>query len=140
MDSSADSTTATGGDTSPSLDSLSFWTYMAAGSVAGMVEYMAMFPVDTLKTRMQMAGATSASPLPGNYAAHFSHFFASIVHTEGLLGLYRGIAAIALAPIPPTSSTFPCLRHVRNFGGRHSHHCWSTPPLASSRPPPVTPC
>ncbi|CAA6661847.1 unnamed protein product [Spirodela intermedia] len=36
-----------------SYDGLQFWQFMVAGSVAGVVEHTAMFPVDTLKTRMQ---------------------------------------------------------------------------------------
>ncbi|KAI7987015.1 Mitoferrin [Camellia lanceoleosa] len=124
MDSSADSTTATGGDTSPSLDGLSFWKYMAAGSVAGMVEHMAMFPVDTLKTRMQMAGATSPPPLPGHSAAQFSRFFASIVRTEGPLGLYRGIAAMGLGAGPAHAVYFSVYETCKQKlgGNRPGHH------------------
>ncbi|KAH9293834.1 hypothetical protein KI387_040961, partial [Taxus chinensis] len=33
-------------------DGLNFGQFMLVGSVAGMVEHTAMFPVDTLKTRM----------------------------------------------------------------------------------------
>ncbi|KAF9626000.1 hypothetical protein IFM89_030654 [Coptis chinensis] len=42
-------------------DGMGFWKFMLAGSVAGMVEHMAMFPVDTLKNRMQMLGTTSTA-------------------------------------------------------------------------------
>ena len=44
-------------------DGLRFWQYMLAGSVAGVVEHTAMFPVDTLKTHMQ-AGAPPCRPAP----------------------------------------------------------------------------
>ena len=37
-------------------DGLPFTKYMIAGAVAGMTEHVAMFPVDTIKTRMQVTG------------------------------------------------------------------------------------
>ncbi|KAL7232010.1 hypothetical protein ACSBR2_010096 [Camellia fascicularis] len=97
---------------------------MAAGSVAGMVEHMGMFPVDTLKTRMQMAGATSAPPLPGNSVAHFSCFFASIVRTEGPLGLYRSIAAMGLGASPAHAVYFSVYETCKQKlgGNRPGHH------------------
>eukprot|EP00197_Chlamydomonas_leiostraca_P011466 CAMPEP_0202870806 /NCGR_PEP_ID=MMETSP1391-20130828/16831_1 /ASSEMBLY_ACC=CAM_ASM_000867 /TAXON_ID=1034604 /ORGANISM="Chlamydomonas leiostraca, Strain SAG 11-49" /LENGTH=69 /DNA_ID=CAMNT_0049551451 /DNA_START=217 /DNA_END=422 /DNA_ORIENTATION=- len=39
-----------------SYDGLSFLSHMVAGSMAGMVEHIAMYPVDTIKTRMQALG------------------------------------------------------------------------------------
>lgn len=82
-------------DTEYSHDGLRFSQFMIAGSVAGMVEHMAMFPLDTLKTRMQMAkeahGATHS--LVGRT-------FASILKAEGAWGLYRGIGAMALGAGP----------------------------------------
>ncbi|XP_030537298.1 mitoferrin-like [Rhodamnia argentea] len=75
-------------------DGLLFWQYMVAGSIAGSVEHMAMFPVDTLKTRMQ-ALAGSCRTQPGIYRA-----FTSILKLEGPAGLYRGIGAMGLGAGP----------------------------------------
>ncbi|KAF6174658.1 hypothetical protein GIB67_006310 [Kingdonia uniflora] len=80
-------------------DGLAFWKYMLAGSIAGMVEHMAMFPVDTLKTRMQMLGATP-SCCAHSPSHHVGPFLASIMRSEGPLGLYRGIGAIGLGAGP----------------------------------------
>lgn len=76
-------------------DGLSFGQFMVAGSVAGMVEHMSMFPVDTLKTRMQMLAS----------AGGFSHSgvgkaLLSIMRSEGPFGLYRGIGAMGLGAGP----------------------------------------
>ncbi|XP_073115099.1 uncharacterized protein [Elaeis guineensis] len=76
------------------LDGLGFWKFMVAGSVAGMVEHLAMFPVDTLKTRMQMLAASSPHHAP------VGRFLAAIVRSEGPSGLYRGIAAMGLGAGP----------------------------------------
>ncbi|RDX82336.1 SPAC8C9.12c, partial [Mucuna pruriens] len=72
-------------NTSPN-DGLEFWQYMIAGSIAGLVEHTAMFPVDTIKTRMQ--------------AHPFRQSLGSIIKLEGPKGLYRGIAAMGLGAGP----------------------------------------
>ncbi|KAF7153403.1 hypothetical protein RHSIM_Rhsim01G0200500 [Rhododendron simsii] len=38
------------------FETLLFWQFMVSYSVAGAVEHMAMFPVETLKTRRQTIG------------------------------------------------------------------------------------
>ncbi|XP_042509867.1 mitoferrin-like [Macadamia integrifolia] len=77
-----------------SHDGLEFWQYMIAGSIAGCVEHMAMFPVDTLKTRMQAMGACPAKTVGLREA------LTSILKHEGPLGLYRGIGAMGLGAGP----------------------------------------
>ncbi|KAH9555003.1 hypothetical protein CY35_08G092200 [Sphagnum magellanicum] len=76
-------------------DGLKFGHYMLAGSVAGMVEHMAMFPVDTLKTRMQMLASAG-----GSRHSTVSRALVSIVKSEGAVGLYRGIGAMGLGAGP----------------------------------------
>ncbi|MQL83485.1 hypothetical protein Taro_015977 [Colocasia esculenta] len=78
-----------------SHDGLCFWQFMAAGSVAGVIEHTAMFPVDTLKTRMQAQGGASCRPGLG-----VRHALVSILRQEGPLGLYRGIGAMGLGAGP----------------------------------------
>jgi solute carrier family 25 iron transporter 28/37 len=79
----------------PTHDGLEFWQYMIAGSVAGSVEHMAMFPVDTLKTRMQAIGGSCAIERVGVRQA-----LGSILKFEGPAGLYRGIGAMGLGAGP----------------------------------------
>jgi solute carrier family 25 iron transporter 28/37 len=62
---------------------------MAVGSVAGMAEHMAMFPVDTLKTRMKVAASTG-----GSLHIVVGKTFISMTKSEGPLGFYMGIAAM----------------------------------------------
>ncbi|KAG4184341.1 hypothetical protein ERO13_A09G167300v2 [Gossypium hirsutum] len=79
----------------PTHDGLHFWQFMIAGSIAGTVEHMAMFPLDTLKTRMQALGAScSVQPVSVRQA------LGSILKLEGPPGLYRGIAAMGLGAGP----------------------------------------
>ncbi|KAJ0978356.1 hypothetical protein J5N97_013830 [Dioscorea zingiberensis] len=77
-----------------SHDGLEFWQYMIAGSIAGVVEHTAMFPVDTLKTRMQ-AGAPPCQPPLG-----LRETLRSVLRQQGILGLYRGISAMSLGAGP----------------------------------------
>ncbi|PSS11363.1 Mitoferrin like [Actinidia chinensis var. chinensis] len=118
MDPSAASTTD-GGDNPH--NGPRFLKYMLAGSVAGMVEHMAMFPVDTLKTRMQMVGASpscaASPPLP------FGRFIASIVRSEGPMGLYRGIGAMGLGAGPAHAVYFSVYELCKqSFGGNGPGH------------------
>ncbi|GMI96420.1 mitochondrial iron transporter 2 [Hibiscus trionum] len=80
---------------SPTHDGLHFWQFMIAGSIAGTVEHMAMFPLDTLKTRMQVIGASCPVQPFGVRQA-----LGSILKLEGPSGLYRGIAAMGLGAGP----------------------------------------
>ncbi|XP_028764566.1 mitoferrin isoform X2 [Neltuma alba] len=76
-------------------DGLQFWQYMVAGSIAGSIEHMAMFPVDTLKTRMQAITGLDPAHHVGARRA-----LGSILKLEGPSGLYRGIAAMGLGAGP----------------------------------------
>lgn len=100
----------------PVHDGLQFWQFMMAGSVAGSVEHMAMFPVDTLKTRIQ-ANIGSSCKTP---RITLRQSFGSIVKVEGLGGLYRGIAAMGLGAGPAHAVYFSvyevCKKYLSSAG------------------------
>ncbi|KAG6503161.1 mitoferrin-like [Zingiber officinale] len=75
-------------------DGLHFWQFMVAGSVAGLVEHTAMFPVDTLKTRMQIGSPLCHPPLGLRQVLH------GVLRAEGPFGLYRGLVAMSLGAGP----------------------------------------
>ncbi|KAL3531654.1 hypothetical protein ACH5RR_005175 [Cinchona calisaya] len=81
----------------PTHDGLQFWQFMVAGSIAGSVEHMVVFPIDTLKTRMQAIGSSSSYKAP---SPTLRQSFVSIMQIEGLGGFYRGIAAMGLGAGP----------------------------------------
>ncbi|XP_047321350.1 mitoferrin-like [Impatiens glandulifera] len=78
----------------PAHDGLHFWQFMVAGSIAGSIEHMAMFPVDTIKTRMQVLGSCPMKSVSVRQA------FGSILRIEGISGFYRGIGAMGLGAGP----------------------------------------
>ncbi|WOK99325.1 mitoferrin-like [Canna indica] len=90
------------------------WQYMAAGSVAGMAEHMAMFPVDTLKTRMQTVACSSS---PHCHNLNVGRLLASIVRSEGPSGLYRGIAAMGLGAGPAHAAYFTVYELCKDWLG-----------------------
>ncbi|GMH29107.1 hypothetical protein Nepgr_030950 [Nepenthes gracilis] len=111
---SAEPTATLSPSPSASIDGLHFWQFMLAGSLAGCVEHMAMFPIDTLKTRMQALGSTSPA------AAHaqsitLRHSLASILRLEGPAGLYRGIWAMGLGAGPAHAVYFSVYEFCKKF-------------------------
>eukprot|EP00249_Psilotum_nudum_P017707 c26451_g1_i4 orf=314-1342(-) len=99
-------------------DGLGFGQYMVAGSVAGMVEHMAMFPVDTLKTRMQVLASAG-----GSVHSALSAAFVSIMKQEGTFGLYRGIGAMGLGAGPAHAVYFAVYEFCKEkFGGNMDGH------------------
>ncbi|KAK9061533.1 hypothetical protein SSX86_018715 [Deinandra increscens subsp. villosa] len=75
-------------------DGLHFWQFMISGSIAGMVEHMSMFPIDTIKTRMQVLGSCPIKSVGLRQALH------SILKSDGPAGLYQGIGAMGLGAGP----------------------------------------
>ena len=65
--------------------------YMLSGATAGIAEHVAMFPVDTVKTRMQAL----AHPGQRLHGMSLHSAFSAIVRREGVLRMYRGVGAVA---------------------------------------------
>jgi solute carrier family 25 (mitochondrial iron transporter), member 28/37 len=65
---------------------------MLAGAAAGMSEHIAMYPVDTVKTRMQAL----AHPGQHLHGAPLHLALVSIIRREGVLRLYGGVSAVAI--------------------------------------------
>ncbi|XP_027350899.1 mitoferrin-like [Abrus precatorius] len=80
---------------SPTHHNLHFCQYMIAGSIAGFVEHTAMFPIDTLKTRMQALNGPSSV-----HSLGLRKTLSSIIKLEGPKRLYRGITAMGLGAGP----------------------------------------
>lgn len=66
---------------SKSQEPLALWKYVVSGGGAGVIEISLMYPTDVIKTRAQLS-TTSTSMLS---------VLRSIVQTQGVRGLYRGI-------------------------------------------------
>jgi len=69
--------------------------YLAAGAAAGIAEHCVMFPIDSVKTRMQ-----SLHPHPNASYRNIKHAITKIVKTEGKFRAFRGVNAVALGAAP----------------------------------------
>ena len=108
-----------------------FYKHMAAGAVAGTTEHTAMFPLDTIKTRMQTAVSSydkRAATQPASSSissSFFRHAVSStraaadnVIKTEGVAGLYRGVAAVGIGAGPAHAVYFATYEHMKSlFGG-----------------------
>ncbi|PQQ06557.1 mitoferrin [Prunus yedoensis var. nudiflora] len=85
-------------------DGLHFWQFMIAGSIAGMVEHMAMFPVDTIKTHMQALGSCPIKSVGVRQA------LGSILKSEGPPASTVALEPWGSEPARHTPSTSPSMR------------------------------
>jgi transmembrane carrier protein len=81
-----------------SSDSLSPASTMLAGACGGSAYWLATFPADTVKSRMQSGQLPRGAPFVGSLA--------SIFRSEGLGGLYRGLGVTLSRAIPSNALIF----------------------------------
>ena len=132
-----------------------FYGHMLSGALAGTTEHCAMFPLDTIKTRMQtattsaVAGATlgGSTTVPSQSSARWIPRLTTIpsrgpvasiraaasgvVGSHGVAGLYRGVAAVGIGAGPAHALYFATYEHMKHAlasdDGRHHpfHHAFA---------------
>ncbi|KAI5837381.1 mitochondrial carrier domain-containing protein [Morchella snyderi] len=93
---------------------------LVAGAFAGIMEHVVMYPVDAIKTRMQIVNPTPAAMYSG-----ITNAVAQISSTEGVRSLWRGIASVALGAGPAHAVYFGTYEAVKQkLGGNDGseHH------------------
>ena len=70
-----------------------FWQHAVAGSAAGLAEHSVMFPVDTVKTHLQVNAATRASLL-------------EMIQAQGVPRMWRGVQTMFAGCIPAHAAYF----------------------------------
>jgi len=70
-----------------------------AGGMAGMFNWLVALPIDTLKSKLQVAPE-------GTYKHGIRSVFAEIMRTEGPAALYRGLSAVMLRAFPANAACF----------------------------------
>ncbi|WVO13649.1 hypothetical protein L204_101270 [Cryptococcus depauperatus] len=117
---------------------------MIAGAMAGISEHAAIFPIDSIKTRMQVlapvntmlqplastsstVSASSGASATGSTARAIapqletvSQHLRSISTTEGLRSLWRGVASVILGAGPAHAAHFGMYEFVREISGGRS--------------------
>ncbi|XP_063787940.1 mitoferrin-1-like [Pseudophryne corroboree] len=106
------------GDDYESLpDGVSPLTHMVAGAVAGILEHSVMYPVDSVKTRMQ-----SLQPDPNAQYRGVMEALRKMVRTEGLFTPLRGINVTMLGAGPAHALYFACYEKMKTTIGGMIHH------------------
>lgn len=85
---------------------------MLAGALAGISEHAVMFPIDSIKTRMQVFATSPVAVYSG-----VGNAFTRISATEGMRALWRGVSSVALGAGPAHALHFGTLEAVKELAG-----------------------
>ncbi|XP_044293216.1 mitoferrin-1 isoform X1 [Varanus komodoensis] len=97
--------------------SASLGTHMTAGAVAGILEHTVMYPVDSVKTRMQ-----SLQPDPKAQYRSVFEALTRIVRTEGFWRPLRGINVTVIGAGPAHALYFACYEKMKRTFSDILHH------------------
>ncbi|KAL2151540.1 hypothetical protein VTH82DRAFT_6638 [Thermothelomyces myriococcoides] len=98
---------------------------MAAGAFAGIAEHCAMYPIDAIKTRMQIINPASSTIGAGVIQATYR-----MASTEGILSLWRGMSSVIVGAGPAHAvyfATYEAVKHIMGGNQAGVHH-----PLAAA--------
>jgi solute carrier family 25 iron transporter 28/37 len=85
-----------------------------AGAFAGILEHTVMFPVDSIKTRMQiLKSSTTTSAVKSEISNSVFENVYHISKTEGPLSLWRGITSVVLGAGPAHAVYFGTYEYVK---------------------------
>ncbi|XP_057307584.1 mitoferrin-1-like [Hydractinia symbiolongicarpus] len=87
--------------------------YIMAGAAAGIMEHCVMYPVDSVKTRMQ-----SLRPHPKAAYTSIRQAFSQIIKSEGLMRPIRGINIVALGAGPSHAMYFGSYEFMKKMLGK----------------------
>ncbi|XP_054261104.1 mitoferrin-1 isoform X2 [Macrosteles quadrilineatus] len=86
-------------------------THMTAGAIAGVMEHCVMYPLDSVKTRMQSLSTTTSYRI--------GEVLQRMVSQEGLLRPVRGMGAVVLGAGPAHAMYFSCYEYLKE---NMTHH------------------
>eukprot|EP00735_Rhodelphis_limneticus_P005706 TRINITY_DN1767_c0_g1::TRINITY_DN1767_c0_g1_i1::g.25239::m.25239 TRINITY_DN1767_c0_g1::TRINITY_DN1767_c0_g1_i1::g.25239 ORF type:complete len:306 (+),score=44.48,sp/Q99297/ODC2_YEAST/44.95/5e-77,Mito_carr/PF00153.22/1.4e-27,Mito_carr/PF00153.22/1.1e-17,Mito_carr/PF00153.22/8.1e-20 TRINITY_DN1767_c0_g1_i1:53-919(+) len=94
---------------------LPFWKHVVAGGSAGLVEILVMYPLDVVKTRLQLQVAGSADSYNSVGDA-----LRKIYRSQGIAGFYRGIESPILGEVPKRALKFSSNEAYKKWLGNMS--------------------
>ncbi|KAK7466487.1 Fe(2+) transporter [Stygiomarasmius scandens] len=101
---------------------------MLAGALAGISEHAVMYPVDSIKTRMQVFATSPVAVYSG-----VGNAFTRIASTEGMRALWRGVWSVVLGAGPAHAVHFGTLEAVKELlGGNESGNQWLATSIAGA--------
>ncbi|KAH9834225.1 mitochondrial carrier [Rhodofomes roseus] len=87
------------------------WALLASGSTGGIAYWLACYPLDVVKSRVQLR----ATPPTGTPVQYIAHELKTIVAESGWTGLFRGLSPSLLRSIPAAASTFAAFELTREY-------------------------
>ncbi|KAL2752252.1 hypothetical protein ACRALDRAFT_1078263 [Sodiomyces alcalophilus JCM 7366] len=93
---------------------------MAAGAFAGIAEHTVMYPIDAIKTRMQVLTSGPANASNGAIQGTFR-----IASGEGFLSLWRGVSSVVAGAGPAHAvyfATYEAVKHIMGGNQAGVHH------------------
>ncbi|KAI0295945.1 mitochondrial carrier domain-containing protein [Russula brevipes] len=103
---------------------------MLAGALAGITEHSVMFPVDSIKTRMQVFATSPAAVYTG-----IGNAFTRISSTEGVRVLWRGVSSVILGAGPAHAvhfGTYEAIKELMGGNREGSPNQWLSAPFAGA--------
>ncbi|PFH46876.1 hypothetical protein AMATHDRAFT_77463 [Amanita thiersii Skay4041] len=101
---------------------------MLAGALAGISEHAVMFPIDSIKTRMQVFATSPVAVYSG-----VGNAFARISSTEGIRALWRGVSSVVVGAGPAHAVHFGTLEAVKELaGGNEAGNQWVATSVAGA--------
>ncbi|XP_076624296.1 mitoferrin-2 isoform X2 [Colletes latitarsis] len=91
-----------------SLPTSSVYIHMIAGAFAGIMEHCVMYPLDSVKTRMQ-----SLTPGPGGGGGVLKVLI-TMIREEGILRPIRGMSVMVVGAGPAHALYFSCYEFIKN--------------------------
>ncbi|ORY79408.1 glycosyltransferase family 20-domain-containing protein [Protomyces lactucae-debilis] len=101
-------------------ESTPLYANLIAGAFAGIAEHTLMYPVDAIKTRMQIV-----QPAPGAVYTGITNAISKISTTEGVRSLWRGMTSVILGAGPAHAVYFGTYEFTKNYMGGNigdGHH------------------
>ncbi|KAI5854093.1 mitochondrial RNA-splicing protein MRS3 [Durotheca rogersii] len=98
---------------------------MAAGAFAGIAEHTVMYPIDAIKTRMQIINPSAGAAYKGMIQSTMR-----IASGEGVLKLWRGMSSVVVGAGPAHAiyfATYEAVKHLMGGNRAGVHH-----PLAAA--------
>jgi len=90
---------------------LPVWALLASGSTGGISYWLACYPLDVVKSRIQLR----STPPTGTPVQYIAHELKAIVAESGTIGLFRGLSPSLLRSIPAAASTFAAFELTQQY-------------------------
>ncbi|KAI0720611.1 mitochondrial carrier [Cerioporus squamosus] len=87
------------------------WALLASGSTGGIAYWLACYPLDVVKSRIQLR----ATPPEGTPVQYIAHEIRTVIAESGASGLFRGLTPSLLRSIPAAGATFAAFELTREY-------------------------